>query len=465
MSSRVERARARAASAGQTHLFAHWDALDERARDALLAEIEQVDFELVAHHRKLITASTAAAAAPRFEPPEVFPLERSADLERDAAAARELGLDALRKGRVGYLVVAGGQASRLGFEGPKGCFEVGPVSGASLFEYHARRLLAAQRNFGARTPWYVMTSRANDAATRAFFEKNGWFGLEARDVVFFSQAMVPALDFEGRILMSSAHALFLAPNGHGGTLSALADSGALDDARKRGLAHLSYFQVDNPLARPADPLFLGLHIAARASMSSKVVEKRDAHEKVGVIGRIDGRMGCIEYSDLPAELREARDSRGKLRFGAGNIAAHVIDVAFVEQLTRGELRLPWHVAKKKMSVWRDGRTVEVQGAKFETFVFDALQNAERSVVLEVDRQTEFSPVKNATGEDSPATTRADLCRMHAEWARAAGLALPEPDDSGLHPIEIDPMVAEDVESLIARGKLAPQVTERGHLYR
>jgi UDP-N-acetylglucosamine/UDP-N-acetylgalactosamine diphosphorylase len=265
--------------------------------------------------------------------------------------------------------------------------------------------------------------------------------------------------------MSSASSLFLAPNGHGGTLAALASSGALGDARARGVTQLSYFQVDNPLARPADPLFLGLHVRARAEMSSKVVAKRDAAEKVGVLGLVDGRMGCIEYSDLPAPLREARDERGRLRFDAGNIAAHVLDVEFVERLTRGALRLPWHVAKKKMSVWRDGRTVELQGAKFETFVFDALGETERSVVLEVERSAEFSPVKNAQGEDSPQTTRADVCRLHASWVRAAQLPLPPADAHGVHPVEVDPLLAEDAREFLARQPATPEITPRGHLYR
>jgi UDP-N-acetylglucosamine/UDP-N-acetylgalactosamine diphosphorylase len=465
MSAREQRARERASAAGQAHLFAHWTALGERERESLLGEIEQVDFQLVEQHRRLITSGGRATPLPSLEPPEVIRLEHTGALNAHAQAARHAGAQALRAGKVGYLVVAGGQASRLGFEGPKGCFEIGPVSSCSLFEFHARRLLAAQRRHGARTPWYVMTSRANDAQTREFFEKQAWFGLDPRDVMFFSQAMVPALDFEGRILMSSASSLFLAPNGHGGTLSAFAMSGALEDARGRGLEQLSYFQVDNPLARPADELFIGLHRAERASMSSKVVEKRDAHEKVGVLGRIDGRMGCIEYSDLSPALREARDARGRLRYGAGNIALHVLDLEFVARLTQGELRLPWHVAKKRMDVWEAGRRVEKHGAKFEMFVFDALQLAERSVVLEVDRKLEFSPVKNATGEDSPHTTRADLCNMFAQWVTAAQLPLPAPDAQGLHPVEVDPLVAEDLATFLARGKLAPVITPRGHLYR
>ncbi|MCB9916519.1 MAG: UTP--glucose-1-phosphate uridylyltransferase, partial [Planctomycetes bacterium] len=372
----------------------------------------------------------------------------------------------LAEGRVGFLLVAGGQASRLGYEGPKGAFPVGPVSGRTLFELHARRLRAAAARYGVRVPWYVMTSPANDAATRAFFAEHAHFGLDPADVRFFAQDMLPALDLEGRILMSSRSSLFLAPNGHGGVLAAFASSGALADARARGVEQLSYFQVDNPLVRPADPLFLGLHARAGARMSSKVVRKRDAAEKVGVIGRVDGALGCIEYSDLPAELREARDAAGGLLFGAGNIAAHALELDFLAELTAGGgLELPWHVARKRMSVvGASGAPAEVEGAKFETFVFDALAKSPRSVTLEVARHEEFSPVKNAEGEDSPATATRHLCALHGAWVAAAGLDLPAPDASGLVRVEVDPLLAESQEAFAAAAPRAPRAFEGGHLY-
>jgi UDP-N-acetylglucosamine/UDP-N-acetylgalactosamine diphosphorylase len=310
-----------------------------------------------------------------------------------------------------------------------------------------------------------MTSPANDAVTRAFFREHDFFGLDPDDVSFFQQDMLPALDDEGRILLAAPDRLFLAPNGHGGVLWGLATSGILDAMRARGVTQLSYFQVDNPLARPADELFLGLHARRGAGMSSKVVKKRDAAEKVGVLGRIDGRMGCIEYSDLPAELRDQRDPDGELAFRAGNIAVHALELDFVARLTAERLALPWHLARKQMKVVDErGDLIDSFGTKFETFVFDALSRSERSVTLEVERFSEFSPVKNADGEDSPATSRRDLCRLFAGWAAAAGRALPEPDTAGVHPVEVDPRLAETREEFLAVPAPRPKVTERGHHY-
>jgi UDP-N-acetylglucosamine/UDP-N-acetylgalactosamine diphosphorylase len=276
--------------------------------------------------------------------------------------------------------------------------------------------------------------------------------------------MMPAVDAQGRVLRAAPGVLFLAPNGHGGSLAALRASGALDDARSRGLTQLSYFQVDNPLALPADELFLGLHVEAGAGMSSKVVEKRSADEKVGVLGRIDGRMGCIEYSDLPADLREARDRQGRLLFRAGNIALHALSLEFVADLTEGELKLPWHLARKSMRVWSDGALREVLGVKFETFVFDALGRSDASVTLEVERAREFSPVKNREGEDSPDSTRADLARLHASWVRSAGLGEPPLDAHGRPRVEVCPLLAQTEQEFVSRGVRAPRVVDGGHLY-
>ena len=460
--------RRRAEQAGQGHLFGAWGQLDEGQRDALLELIEGIDFAQVAQHAALLGQDAEPASSGGIEAPELFGLDRSPQRDAEAAEAAAHGERLLRENRVGYLLVAGGQASRLGYDGPKGAFPLGPLSGYTLFEYHARRLLAARARYGCRTPWYVMTSPANHEATVECFEANDHFGLPAGEILFFPQRMIPAVDFEGRILMSAPDRPFLAPNGHGGSIAAFADSGALDHARELGVEHISYFQVDNPLARPADPLFLGLHARARAGMSSKVVAKTDPDEKVGVLGKVGGRMGCIEYSDLPAELRNAREADGQLTFRAGNIAIHLLRLDFLGELSRGGLQLPWHVARKEMQVHTPEGPARVQGAKFETFVFDALGKSASSVTLEVARELEFSPVKNREGSDSPATSRRDLCRLHAAWAERAGLRLPAARLEGAPLVEVDPCLAEDEDQFLERVSNEPPVPQErdgGHLYR
>ena len=183
-----------------------------------------------------------------------------------------------------------------------------------------------------------------------------------------------------------------------------------------------------------------------------------------MIGRIDGQLGCIEYSDLPDELREAREPQsGALRFRAGNIAVHVLSVDFLDEITKGDLELPWHVARKQIAaVAPDGTPKEVPGFKFETFVFDALASSETSVTLEVAREEEFSPVKNREGEDSPASARRDLCRLFAGWATRAGRPLPAADADGNHPVEVDPCFAETEHEFQARLKSDPATEPETH---
>ncbi|MFT7676722.1 MAG: UDP-N-acetylglucosamine/UDP-N-acetylgalactosamine diphosphorylase [Planctomycetota bacterium] len=452
-------------AAGQGHVFAFWEQLSDGQRAGLLGQLAQQDLEQIQALGKLVREDAAPATPSSFEPAPVFPLERDAEQLASAEAARALGAERLAAGKVGYVLVAGGQGSRLGYDGPKGEFPVGPLTGASLFAWHAARLAAASKRHGSAVRWYVMTSQANDAATRAFFERNDDFGLGADSVMFFTQAMLPALDLQGRVILASPSDLFLAPNGHGGTLEALHNSGALADAAARGIETFSYFQVDNPLARPADPLFLGLHAQAGADMSSKVVPKRDPGEKVGVLGLADGVLGCIEYSDLPAELRDATDRQGRLVFNAGNIAKHAIERSFVERLTADGLDLPWHLARKSMaSIDAQGQPTKIDGVKFETFVFDALHVAKNSVTLEVERAKEFSPVKNAEGQDSPASCRADLVSMFADWIASTPGAHAPPEVEGQSAIEVAPTFAEDAEEFASRARVAPKDLAGGHHY-
>ncbi|MEL6905115.1 MAG: UTP--glucose-1-phosphate uridylyltransferase [Planctomycetota bacterium] len=439
MTATLDSLRASYEAAGQGHVFDGFDALEDSARASFLAELAAIDLPLVERLALKVGRDAGSGAAPTLEPAEAWPHDADGN-----EAARAHGAELLAAGKVGFVLVAGGQGSRLGYDGPKGAYSIGPVTDRCLFDWHAARIQATGTRHGFAPVWYVMTSRANDAATRAFFAEHDRFGFAESDVVFFSQDMLPALDLEGRIVLSAPGEVFLAPNGHGGTLAALRTSGALDDMARRGIEQLSYFQVDNPLARPGDTLFLGAHASSGADMSSKVVPKRDAEEKVGVIGRVNGALGCIEYSDLSDELRYAKADDGRLLFNAGNIAVHALRRDFVERLTEGgDLDLPWHVAKKALTVMdASGATTKIDGVKFETFVFDALGKAERSVTMEVERAQEFSPVKNAEGSDSPDTCRADLDRIGREI-----LGTSAPADG---PVEVDPRAAETPDEFTSR---------------
>jgi UDP-N-acetylglucosamine/UDP-N-acetylgalactosamine diphosphorylase len=300
-----------------------------------------------------------------------------------------------------------------------------------------------------------MTSDANDAQTRAFFKQHNYFGLNPQDVFIFQQGMMPAFGSDGRLLLGERSSLALSPDGHGGSLRALHRSGALSDMRKRGVEHLSYFQIDNPLVHTIDPLFLGLHDLTGSEMSSKTIPKAGPLEKVGNFVEADGVVQVIEYSDFPDELAKQTNPDGSLRFNEGSIAIHALRVSFVERLNAGgNLNLPWHRADKKVPfVDENGNVIKPDkpnAVKLEQFVFDAIPLAKNAIVYTTDRAEEFSPVKNAEGVDSPATCRRDQIRRAARWMKSAGIEVAtqggEPDAT----LEISPLFATSAEQLRSR---------------
>jgi len=353
-------------------------------------------------------------------------------LDTPTADARAHGESLLCAGKVAAFTVAGGQGTRLGWRGPKGTYPATCVTGKPLFRVFAEQIAAAEKRFGCAVPWYIMTSPLNDADTRAFFRDNNWFGRNPADTFLFPQGTMPSITFDGKLMLETRGSLAVNPDGHGGALRALHASGALEDMKGRGIEQLSYFQVDNPLVRIVDPVFLGLHARSSGSsgeMSSKMVAKRDAAEKVGVFCDIGGKTGVVEYSDMPAELTNSTDASGKLRFNAGSIAIHVISVAFLDRLTGGDFALPFHRAKKKVPYWCDTQAKTVEPAepnaiKFEAFVFDALALAAKSLVMETARVEEFAPIKNASGDDSPASSHQIQSNRNGAWLERFGVRVP-----------------------------------------
>ncbi|HRX86117.1 MAG TPA: UDPGP type 1 family protein [Phycisphaerae bacterium] len=448
--------RARAAEFDQEHLFAFWNELDEGQRSALLADVERIDFGLVQKLSATGVTEQATYDPKQIEAPEVLPADPTGALVERYATARERGVAMLRASKVAAMVVAGGQGTRLGYDAPKGSFPIGPVSNKSLFQLFAENIRASQQRYGCRLPWYIMTSEATDADTRTYFEENKYFGLEPGEVTFFQQGVMPAVDDAGRILLAERHRVALSPNGHGGSLTALAERGVLDDLAMRGVEALSYFQVDNPLIAPADPLFIGLHALEQSQMSSIAVVKVDDLEKVGNFAKVGGKLQVIEYSDLPEELARAKNPDGTRMLNGGSVAIHMLAPQFVRALTGGgALQLPWHIAHKKvahidLSTGKAVQPDKPNARKFEMFIFDAIPLAERTLVLEQHRRDCFSPVKNATGVDSPETARRDLVRRALRWLAESGVKVPpEQDGEPAATVEISPLRALDAEQLRA----------------
>jgi UDP-N-acetylglucosamine/UDP-N-acetylgalactosamine diphosphorylase len=450
---------------GQQHLLSHWRELNDRQQDQLIGEILPVNFHQVAlQYQNARATDDWSSLARQAEPPVAFRLSGVGNQIAEDKA-RAAGEAALRCGEVGAILVAGGQGTRLGFDQPKGMYSIGPVSGASLFQILFEKLQAVGRRFCTPVPLFVMTSYTTHYPTDDYLREQRNFGLENKNLRLFCQGVMPAVDAAtGKILLSSKFQIALGPDGHGGMLAALANTGCLADMQSRGIKYLFYFQVDNPLVEMCDPALIGYHILARSEMSTLAVAKRDAAERVGNIVTIDGRTRIIEYSDLPEDVAKQQNPDGSLRLWAGNTAVHVFDVAFLDRCSGSDDALPFHTARKKVPYIDDrGNPVEPaepNAIKFERFIFDLLPAAERAIVVEADAARTFAPVKNAPGEkrDSPDTCKAAMIALYREWLEAAGARV-----AAETPVEISPLFALDAAEVKAKIKLGTVIDKPTYL--
>lgn len=442
--------------ARQAQVFAFFDRLAPEAQHRLLEEAAEIDLAEVARLHRSLVAKSDGAAGVDLTGLAPAPYEKRPEHGGDAAAwakAKAAGEAALRAGRVAAFTVAGGQGTRLGYDGPKGTFPVTPLKNKPLFQVFAEKIRAAGVRYGKPLHWFIMTSHANHVATEGFFADHAFFGLDRSRVHFFRQGRMPAVNFDGKILLETTGSLALSPDGHGGSLRALDRSGALDLMKREGIDTLSYFQVDNPLVRCIDPSFIGWHVMRRSEMSSKMVPKAYAEEKVGHFCTQGGKSVVVEYSDLPMAMQRETDAAGQLRYLAGSVAIHILDREFIRRMAAGAegATLPFHRADKKIpTVDATGAPVKPEkanGVKFEMFVFDALPFARNPVIIEAMRADDFSPVKNADGLDSPKTCRDDQLRQFARWLKANGAAIAT-DPTGLPAIslEVSPLFGYDEDS-------------------
>ncbi len=447
---------------GQEQVFRFWEELGEQQRASLLEQAAEIDLEEVDRLVANLLRNEGGEAKIDFstlKPAPYLPIPE--DIESDPAwqEALTLGEDALRAGKVAAFTVAGGQGTRLGYDGPKGTFPVTPIKGKTLFQVFAEKIQAGRLKYQATIPWYVMTSHINHEATVSFFEENDYFGLGSDSVRFFRQGRMPAVDFEGRIILEGKDRIAMSPDGHGGALRALERSGSLQEMQDAGVEVISYFQVDNPLVRPIDPHFIGFHLKSGSTMSSKMLPKAYEKEKLGHFCLQGDKTVIVEYSDMPDELCAARDADGQLSFRAGSIAIHIISLSFARSLASDSSvsALPFHRADKKVPfVDEAGATQKPEqpnGVKFEMFVFDAIPFATSPLVLETTRLDDFSPVKNAEGIDSPESSRKDQVSLFRSWLEAAGVTLPS-DFAGQ--VEISPLYASTREDFLKAWKSAPR---------
>jgi UDP-N-acetylglucosamine/UDP-N-acetylgalactosamine diphosphorylase len=518
---------AKAYSAGQEHIFAWWEELTEKERKELLSQIDAIDFQLVnslskqfarrekphlieplrpedivrllktqEEARRTAAASLAPETAPKTDkvalaltsqqvsvrrrlriikplrPEDIIRLPGTEEDARKAGAASLVGETLLRANKVALLTVAGGQATRLNSAEPKGLISVGPVSGKSLFQLFAETIIALRRKYDALLPWYIMTSDATDARTKEFFAQNSYFGMAKAQVTFLKQGLLPAVDRGGKVVLEAKSRIYLSPNGHGGSLAALGESETLKELGSKGFSHLFYFQVDNPLVKIADPAFIGYHVLAGADITSKAVWKRNSAEKMGVYCLTEDRVSVVEYTELSDEDAQKTDETGSLLFGAGSIAVHIFSIPFLLRLWKEGVRLPYHVTYKAVPhITKSGALTKPEkpnAYKFEMLIFDLFKYSSRTLIVEAKREDEFSPIKNASGQDSPETALRDLSSMYARMLASCGVSILLGAGGQVDgKVEISPLYSLDEDELrrkVGSASEMPRLTPGGELY-
>lgn len=423
MADAAREAAARLIAAGQAHLVAHAQGLGAGG-PAFLAAAAAWPWEA------LSTAAQANAPA-RLElrPPRGLTWRRQVGEGGLRARLARLGLGLLAHGRVATLLLAGGQGTRLGHAGPKGTLELGPDPGRTLYRVHAERVLAARRRHARPLPAFVLVSPSTEAATRAAYAEAGDYGLRTPPPRILVQGVLPCLDREGRALLAGPGRLATAPDGHGGAFEALARAGVLEELVAQGVDVLTTLQVDNPLARPFDPVLLGWMVERRAQVVTKVVRRRDPAEPVGLLVRdVRGRHHVVEYSEV--------DPEAAAPLPYGSIAVHAFSTRWLLEQWAAGTRLPLHRALKTVeALGPDGRPAPVEGVKLERFLFDLFPHAERVEFHEVPREWEFAPIKTASGPDSLVRARLMVEAEVRRWHRERGLG--EPEAPALRPLELD----------------------------
>lgn len=399
-----EQAKEKLHKAGQEHVLAYYEELTKEQKELLLSQIEDTDFGVLAS----VKDHKGGTARGKITPLAAMELPQ---IEAEHEKYKEKGLEAIRKGKVGAVLLAGGMGTRLGSDHPKGMYNIGITKDVYIFQRLIENLLDVVKEAEAYVPLYVMTSDKNHEDTTAFLKEHDYFGYPEEYITFFMQEMAPACDYEGKVYLEEKWKLSTSPNGNGGWYSSMYKWGIAQKAIADGVEWLNVFAVDNVLQRIADPCFVGAVIDRGCACGSKVVRKCAPDEKVGVMCLEDGRPSIVEYYELTEELMDAKDEKGDPAYNFGVILNYLFKVSDLEKIR--EKKLPLHVVEKKIPYLdKQGNKVkptEPNGYKFEQLVLDMIHELDSCLPFEVDRRKEFAPIKNATGVDSVESAR-QLCK-------------------------------------------------------
>ncbi|MBQ9267799.1 MAG: UTP--glucose-1-phosphate uridylyltransferase [Clostridia bacterium] len=389
---------------GQEHILASYNHLDEAGKEKLTNQIMSIDFQKVKELYEQ-TKVRPTTGEDKIEPMKYKSAASLSAVEKEKLV--ELGERVIKENQYAVVMVAGGQGTRLGHNGPKGTFDIGLASHKSLFELFCDQLKKARDTYGVVIPWYIMTSRENNDDTVRFFEEHDYFGYREGVKFFFKQGEFPMVDTEGKLVIGEDYLVKEAADGHGGIFEAMVNNGVLRDMQERGIQWIFTCAVDNPLAHLADPLLVGYAISEQVRVASVSIVKNSPEERVGVFCRRNGRPSVIEYTEISEDMAKAVDENGEFLYGEAHIMMNLFNINVINEIAKE--KLPYHSAFKKCNYLSESGEMVVaekpNAYKFETFIFDAFVRLEDMGILRYQREECFAPVKNAEGSDSPETAR------------------------------------------------------------
>lgn len=395
---------------GQEHILKYYEELSEAEQAALLAQIEKTDLNVLT---QIESAQAGAAERGKIQPIYVMKVD---EIKEKEARFKEIGVEALRAGKVGAVLLAGGMGTRLGSDDPKGMYDIGLTKTLYIFECLVNNMMAVVNEVGAWFPLYIMTSERNNESTVRFLEEKNFFGYNKDYVHFFTQEMAPASDYNGKAYMEEKGRIATSPNGNGGWFSSMERCGILDKVHESGVEYLNVFGVDNVLQKIYDPYFVGAVIEEKVAVGAKVISKNAPDERIGVMCLEDGRPSIIEYYELTDELMNAKDAQGKPAYEFGVILNYLFEVKALEEIAAK--KLPLHTVEKKINYLdENGNLVKPEapnGYKYENLILDMIQMLDTCLPYEVVREKEFAPIKNKTGIDSVESARELLKLNHVE---------------------------------------------------
>ena len=388
----------------QEQLLICYDKLDNKGKEKLLDQILSIDFDLM-NELYENTKKEIKIGDDKIEPIEYVDKDKLSKEEYEKLEKK--GVEIIKEGKLAVLTMAGGQGTRLGYNGPKGTFDIGLDTHKSLFELIEEPIKEANSKYNVIIPWYIMTSNENNAETVKFFEDNKYFGYPKEGIKFFIQGELPMIDKEGKILVNEEGFLKLAADGHGGVFESMLKSGVLQDMNNKGVEWVFIGPVDNPLVNMVDPIFVAIADNKKCMAAGKSVVKARPEERVGVFCKRNSKPSVVEYTEISEEMSNKKDENGELVFGESHINCNLFNIKRINEIAKN--KLPYHEAFKKANyINSKGELVTAEkpnAYKFETFIFDAFQSMESMAVMRVKRDEEFAPVKNAEGIDSPETAR------------------------------------------------------------